>query len=184
MPLNDISISNIRIFLLSILLLLLTHGLSSGEGEKKTILYLNSYHHGYQWSDSIHDGIRSTLDSSPYMIDLQVEYLDAKKYNTPPVIQGLLEIFQKKFANERFDVVIVSDDDALNFALHFRPTLFPGVPIVFCGVNDLSDEEMAKGSLTGVVESFDLVGTVDVALKLHPEKRRCIHRGACHQKTD
>lgn len=85
---------------------------------------------------SEHNGIRSMLDSSPYKIDLQVEYLDAKRYNTESVIQALLEVFQKKFINEHFDVVIVSDDDAFNFALRFRPTLFPGVPIVFCGVND------------------------------------------------
>ncbi|MDK9707383.1 MAG: ATP-binding protein [Desulforhopalus sp.] len=141
---------------------------------KKTVLYLNSYHHGYQWSDSEHDGIRSTLDSSPFKIDLQVEYLDAKKYNIDPVIQGLLEVFQKKFTDERFDVVIVSDDDAFNFALRFRETLFPGVPIVFCGVNDLSDEELALGKLTGVVESFDLMGTIDVVLKLHPDKKRMV----------
>ncbi len=160
--------------LLLLLLILLAPGLSSAEGVRKTVLYLNSYHHGYQWSDSIHDGIRSMLDSSPYKIDLQVEYLDAKKYNTPPVIQGLLEVFRKKFVDEHFDVVIVSDDDAFNFALRFRPLLFPGVPIVFCGINDLGDEEVATGNLTGVVESFDLVGTIDVVLRLHPEKRRMV----------
>lgn len=160
--------------ILPLLLILLASGSSNAEAFKKTVLYLNSYHHGYEWSDSIHDGIRSKLDGSPYKIDLQVEYLDAKKYNTAPVIQGLLEIFQKKFAGERFDVVIVSDDDAFNFALRFRPTLFPGVPIVFCGVNDLDDEELAEGNLTGVVESFDLVGTIDVVLKLHPGKRRMV----------
>ncbi|MDP3480401.1 MAG: ABC transporter substrate binding protein, partial [Desulfoprunum sp.] len=174
MKMKDINISKRALFLLPLLLVLLAPGLSSAEGVRKTVLYLNSYHHGYQWSDSIHAGIRSMLDSSPYKIDLQVEYLDAKKYNTAPVIQGLFDVFQKKFSNEHFDVVIVSDDDALNFALRFRPLLFPDVPIVFCGINDLGDEELAAGNLTGVVESFDLVGTIDVALRLHPEKRRMV----------
>jgi two-component system, cell cycle sensor histidine kinase and response regulator CckA len=172
---KNISASKIRyFFLLSLLILLLTPGISCGEGVKKTVLYLNSYHHGYRWSDSEHDGIRSTLNSSPYKIDLQVEYLDAKRYNTESVIQALLEVFQKKFINEHFDVVIVSDDDAFNFALRFRPTLFPGVPIVFCGVNDLREKQLEEGNLTGVIESFDLMGTIDVVLKLHPEKRRMV----------
>jgi PAS domain S-box-containing protein len=149
-------------------------GSGSGAGLKKNVLYLNSYHNGYQWSDAEFDGIRSMLDSGPYTIDLQVEYLDAKKYNTPPVIHGLFEVFRKKFAGEQFDVVIVSDDDAFSFALRYRPALFPGVPIVFCGVNDLRDEQMAEGNLTGVVENFDLGGTIDVALRLHPEKRRMV----------
>ncbi|MGW8160067.1 MAG: hypothetical protein ACWGKN_16525 [Desulfoprunum sp.] len=159
------------------LILLITHLLPTpaiGGSEKKTVLYLNSYHHGYQWSDSIFEGIRSRLHESSYAIDLQVEYLDAKKYNTPPVIEGLFEVFRKKFTHERFDVVIVSDDDAFNFALRFRDALFPGVPIVFCGVNDLDPQAVARGNLTGVVESFDLIGTLAVALMLHPEKRRMI----------
>ncbi|RPH37393.1 MAG: hybrid sensor histidine kinase/response regulator, partial [Desulfobulbaceae bacterium] len=159
---------------LTLLLILLAPQTSVAERTKKSILYLNSYHHGYQWSDSIHDGIRETLDGSPYKIDLQVEYLDAKRYNTAPVIQYLLRVFLEKYAGEHFDAVIVSDDDAFNFALQARPQLFPGVPIVFCGINDLDEEELAEGNLTGVVESFDLLGTVDVAVKLHPEKQRMI----------
>ena len=145
-----------------------------GGNVKKSVLYLNSYHHGYQWSDSIFEGIRSGLNESPYIIDLQVEYLDAKKYNTAPVIEGLFEVFRKKFASEHYDVVIVSDDDAFNFALQFRPKLFPGIPIVFSGVNDLEPHEIAVGNLTGVVESFDLAGTIDAVLQLHPDKRRMV----------
>jgi two-component system, cell cycle sensor histidine kinase and response regulator CckA len=163
-----------KLILIAVMLILFAPQPGSGERAKKSVLYLNSYHHGYQWSDSIHDGIRATLDGSPYKIDLQVEYLDAKRYNTVPVIQGLLEIFQKKFAGEHFDAVIVSDDDAFNFALNARPQLFPGTPIVFCGINDLGEEELAAGNLTGVVESFDLLGTIDVVLRLHPEKRRMV----------
>ena len=160
--------------LFTLLLVLLMPHPGNGERTKKSVLYLNSYHHGYQWSDSIHDGIRATLNSSPYKIDLQVEYLDAKRYNTAPVTQGLFEIFQKKYTGEHFDAIIVSDDDAFNFAIKSRSQLFPGVPIIFCGINDLLEEQLAVGNLTGVVESFDLVGTVDVALKLHPKKHRMI----------
>ena len=167
------AISKMHVLLLFLLIILLP-GSGCGEGLKKNVLYLNSYHNGYKWSDAEFDGIRSKLNSGPYEVDLQVEYLDAKKYNTEPVIQGLFQVFRKKFAGEAFDVVIVSDDDALIFALHYRPTLFPGVPIVFCGVNDLRDEQMAAGNLTGVVENFDLAGTIDVALKLHPEERRMV----------
>jgi two-component system cell cycle sensor histidine kinase/response regulator CckA len=141
---------------------------------KKSVLYLNSYHHGYRWSDSIHDGIRATLDQGPYKIDLQVEYLDAKRYNTKEVSAGLLEVYRKKYLGERFDVVIVSDDDALNFALDARPQLFPGTPIVFCGINNLGESALTLGNLTGVIETFDLLGTIDVALKLHPQKKRMV----------
>ena len=162
------------LFLITLCLIFLIPKPGICERLKKSVLYLNSYHHGYQWSDSIHDGIRTTLDNSSYKIDLQVEYLDAKRYNTGPVIQGLFEVFVKKYAGEHFDVVIVSDDDAFNFALMARSQLFPGVPIVFCGINDLRENQLATGNITGVVESFDLVGTLDVVLKLHPKKQKMV----------
>lgn len=142
-----------------------------GDTKKKTILYLNSYHDGYQWSDTILDGIRKEIERSPFNIELQVEYMDAKKYHIDPVIDGLLALYKEKFADEDFDVVLVSDDDALNFSLKYRAELFADVPIVFCGVNDLDGKDLGGGNLTGVVESFDLSGTLDIALKLHPQRR-------------
>jgi two-component system cell cycle sensor histidine kinase/response regulator CckA len=159
---------------LLILFILLVPGSGHGEGVKKNVLYINSYHNGYKWSDEEFEGIRSKLSSGPYEIDLQVEYLDAKKYDVEPVIEALFQVFQRKFADERFDVVIVSDDDALIFALRYRAALFPGTPIVFCGVNDLRDDQMAQGNLTGVEENFDLGRTIDAARKLHPGMRRMI----------
>ena len=89
MTMNITRASKIHNVLLLLLLFLLGSGTSNGEDVKKTVLYLNSYHHGYKWSDAEFNGIRTKLDSGPYRIDLQVEYLDAKKYNTAPVIQGL-----------------------------------------------------------------------------------------------
>jgi two-component system cell cycle sensor histidine kinase/response regulator CckA len=171
---NGIPISTIRPLILAMVLILLAPGPSRADKVKKTILYINSYHTGYKWSDDEYSGIRSMLDSSPYKIDLRVEYLDAKRYNTAPVTLGLLAVFRQKFINEHFDVVIISDDDALHFALRFRPQLFPGVPIVFCGVNDLRQKDLAAGNITGVVENFDLKGTIEAVFRLDPDKRRMI----------
>jgi two-component system, cell cycle sensor histidine kinase and response regulator CckA len=167
-------VSKSALLSLGLLFILLVPGWSNGSEIKKSILYINSYHNGYKWSDSEQDGIRSKLNTGPFKIDLQVEYLDAKRYNIPPVIESLYQVFKRKYSHEHFDVVIVSDDDALNFALHYRPKLFPGTPVVFCGVNDLNKKDLAAGNLTGVIESFDLTRTIDVALKMHPEKRRMI----------
>ena len=147
---------------------------ASCEDFNKSILYINSYHNGYEWSDSILDGIRSELNSSWYKISFQIEYMDTKKFKSDMVSADLLNLYKEKFKNTSFDVVIISDDDAFNFALQYRSELFPDVPIVFCGVNNLTIEQEKEGNLTGVVENFDLAGTIDVALKLHPDKKRMI----------
>jgi PAS domain S-box len=141
---------------------------------KKSVLYLNSYHQGYKWSDEIFDGVRSLLAEGPYKIDLQIEYMDAKRFNYQDVTGMLLRLYKEKFRDEQFDVVLVSDNDAFNFATNYRDELFPGVPLVFCGVNALKPNALDMGNITGVVENFDLSLTLDVALKLHPDKRRMV----------
>ncbi len=81
----------------------------------------------YRWSDSILEGVRSVLDESEFKIDLQIEYMDAKKFNYEDVTGMLLRLYREKFMGERFDVVMVSDNDAFTFARQYRDVLFPGV---------------------------------------------------------
>ncbi|MGE4193001.1 MAG: ABC transporter substrate binding protein [Pseudodesulfovibrio sp.] len=145
---------------------------AADEKPKKTVLCLNSYHDGYQWSDGIMRGIRATLDNSPYKIDLQIEYMDAKRYHYEDVTRMLLRLYNEKFKNEKFDLLITSDNDAYSFATQYRDILFPGVPLVYCGVNFLNTDDTDSDNATGVIESFDLSKTLDVALRLHPNKRR------------
>ena len=162
-------------YIIAILLLICLFPTTSwSERPKRNILYLNSYHNGYQWSDTILNGVRSVLDESPYKIDLQIEYMDAKRYNYDDVTRMLLRLYKEKFAQEQFDVIMVSDNDAFTFARQYRDVLFPDVPLVFCGVNDLKQDWLSQGNITGVVENFDLLLTLDVALKIHPNKRRMI----------
>ncbi|SOB60740.1 PAS/PAC sensor hybrid histidine kinase [Pseudodesulfovibrio profundus] len=146
---------------------------AAAEKEKKNILYLNSYHHGYEWSDAILEGVRSVLDESDYKINLQVEYMDVKRFSYDDVSAMLLRLYREKFLNENFDVVMVSDNDAYRFATENREELFPGVPLVFCGVNDFN-ATMLQDNVTGVEENFDLQLTLDVALKIHPNKKRMV----------
>nr|WP_287410560.1 ABC transporter substrate binding protein [Pseudodesulfovibrio sp.] len=149
-------------------------GLAAAEKPKKSILYLNSYHHGYRWSDSILEGVRSVLDKSQYKIDLQIEYMDAKRYNYEDVTALFLRLYKEKFANKQFDAVMVSDNDAFTFASQYRDELFPGVPIIFSGVNDFKANDLKQDNITGIVELFDMAKTLEVALKLHPEKKRMV----------
>lgn len=147
---------------------------AKAEKVKKTVLYINSYHHGYQWSDSILEGVRSVLDASEFKIDLQVEYMDAKRFNYEDVTQMLLRLYKEKYRDEKFDAVVVSDNDAYQFATEYRHILFPDAPLIFCGVNDLDTGSLEQGNVTGVEELFDLRRTLDVALKIHPDKKRMV----------
>ena len=150
--------------------------LGAQEGARKNVLYLNSYHNGYAWSDHIQEGIRQTLAESPYSIVFQVEYMDSKKFHYQDTVSTLYALYRDKFRNKKFDIIIASDNVAVDFLLQFGEELFPGVPIVFCGLNDVQPETLrATGrEITGVLENYDVVYNIELALRLNPQLRRMV----------
>jgi PAS domain S-box-containing protein len=137
------------------------------------ILYLNSYHDGYSWSDDIFEGLREGLQGHSE-VELQVEYMDYKKYELGFLSSLLGDLYKRKFRGMHFDVIVLSDNNAFNFYLERGAELFPGVPAVFCGINDFSPEVISGRDMTGVVENFDVADTLGIALKFHPEKKRLV----------
>lgn len=140
-----------------------------------SVLILNSYHPGYQWSDDILRGIEEALRDGGNPVRLEIEYLDSKRH--PEVIGDpvLVAYLKSKYQNSRFKVIITCDDNATWFTLAARDALFPGTPQVFCGVNDLQRERLQDSSaITGINESADIDETIDCMLRLHPETGRLI----------
>ncbi|MBU1042317.1 MAG: PAS domain S-box protein [Proteobacteria bacterium] len=150
-------------------------GAAQAEAERKSVLFLNSYHHGYAWSDDIVTGVRSFFADSGYAVDLQIEYMDTKRFATQERSTALFEFYRDKFKDSHFDIIIVSDDFAYNFILDHQDKLLPGVPVVFCGVNDFKPQRLAgRDNVTGVVENVDFEATLRLAARLHPELNRMI----------
>ena len=160
---------------LLILWVLLSHGAAFADDGHKQVLYLNSYQNGYAWSDNILEGIRTVFRESRYVVDLQVEYMDAKKHPGTGNRTILKDLFRSKFHNTKFDAIICSDNDAFQFLLTYRNTLFPGVPVIFCGVNDLRPELLTeRHDFSGVVEELDIEYNLNLALSLNPNKKQVV----------
>jgi len=141
--------------------------------ESKTVLFLNSYHSGYKWSDDIYDGIKSVLNSDYVNIKLQVEYMDTQRVLDSQYLDSLIETYRYKFSDRTFDLIISSDDAAFEFLLNYGDELFPSTPVVFCGVNYFEQEILKENPLyTGVIEGFDISSTIDTAVELHPDTKK------------
>jgi len=142
---------------------------------KRKILYLNSYHNGYAWSDQILQGLREALDKSTLPYDLQIEYMDSKRFYGTSMNNTLATLYREKYKGTSFDVLIASDDNAYQFLLEQQENIFPGTPVVFCGVNDY-DPSAIKGrtNFTGVVETTDIEANFQLAHRLSPEITRVI----------
>jgi len=117
---------------------------------KSRILFVDSYHAGYDWSDKVTEGIKSVLQDKD--VELKIFRMDTKR-NTS-------EAFKKKAALDakevieafKPEVVIASDDNASKYLVmpYYKNA---ALPFVFCGVNhDTEAYGYPYKNATGMVE--------------------------------
>ncbi len=152
--------------------------------EGKKILFINSYHEGYEWSDGVTEGIKNVLlpkviknmsgqTAEPSATDTQLKIvlMDTKR-NTSEVFKHTAAL-KVKAEIEAFqpDVVIASDDNAAKYVImpFYKDT---ALPFVFCGVNwDASDYGFPYSNVTGMVE-VDLADQILKHLKDYAKGER------------
>lgn len=163
--------------------LLLFSGCASGDALRHVLL-LNSYHQGYAWTDDIVRGASDVLLAKASPIDIDVEYRDSRRHEETAADYAFALFLQSKFAHLQPDVILASDGAAVEFLLHYRPELFPKVPVVFCGVNEyhgssayISANPAARPWLAGVLEQIDIEDTIKIALRMRPQTRSIITIG-------
>lgn len=158
-----------RLSLNTWLILMLILLSASSFGDTRKILVLNAYHDGYYWSDRIMEGITSILTPETDT-ELFINYMDTKHCFDENYFSTLRNLYAHKYSQQDFDLILSNDDYALDFLLQYREELFPGIPVVFCGINDYSPDRIeGHTKYTGISETYDIAGTVETMLQLHPE---------------
>lgn len=139
-------------------------------GAIKNVLIINSYQEGFSWTNQVTDGIIDQLTKSGGNISTFVEYMDWKNYHSDENLNYLYNYYKFKYQHKKIDMIITSDDAALQFALFNRQEIFSNAPIVFCGVNQYGVSTLLKGfgKVTGVVENINATETVKIALHINP----------------
>jgi PAS domain S-box-containing protein len=170
--------SCLTIILLPVLLLLFYTPLKAADVDttlppQKKILILHSYHKGFSWTDGIEKGIRDGLSDLP-RTQIFTEYLDSKRQGLAMAEDLFGRYLRTKYLNSHLDLIIVSDNNVLTF-LRSKPVEdFIGVPVIFCGINNFS-QEMLEGltpQITGTVEKTDPAETVRIIRQLQPDTKR------------
>lgn len=138
------------------------------------VLFISSY--SYAW-DTVRmqiDGIMAGLGED---VVLDFEYMDTKRINTEESLQLFYDRLKYTLSMvEPYDVVIVGDDAALQFALEYRDTLFNGIPIVFEGINnvELATKAAEDPQIAGVIEKLSLENNIELGLQLFPDARKVV----------
>lgn len=154
---------------LLLLLILLSYPLWAKE---TLILALHSYHEAYPWTKEQRTGFRDVINTVQNLYPLySAEYLDTKRRSFDEAYENdFVHYLQSKYKGYRPDIIYVTDDNALKFMVHHREKLFPGVPVLFSGVNDLAMiNTLPKESYTGIHENKEFFPNLQLVEKLFPK---------------
>ena len=135
------------------------------------VLIINSYHYGFKWTDLVMEGIRDELGESESNIEYYVEYMDAKR-SSAYSDDFLYDRLSKLYKDIDFNLIIISDDRALDFISRYRKRLFINIPVVFCGINDFKSSSIEGiENITGIAENVNIKSNIDLILRLFPNTK-------------
>ncbi len=115
----------------------------------KRVLFVNSYHDGYPWSDGEEAGTKQALAGSG--VKLEFYRMDTKRHGDDKWFKEQSQKLKALIDSEKPDVVIVADDNATKVMVqHYKNT---SQKWVFCGVNwDASVYGLPFSNATGMNE--------------------------------
>ena len=118
--------------------------------------------------------IRSRLAGcAPGGVEVRNEYVDTSRLHDAGFQAAQTDLLKRKYAGRKVDVVVAGLASGLDFVLAHRADVFPGAPVVYVAVEE---RELRARTLppdvVGVPLRRDVTGTLDLALRLHPDTRR------------
>lgn len=120
--------------------------------------------------------LRAALNASPaHRLEVYTEYMDRSRFPDARYEDRLRDFFHDKYGSRKIDLVIPVMKPSLDFVLKYRTELFPGVPVVFCGIDlrELAGREL-PADVTGVLMNRQFKPTLDLALQLQPDTEQVV----------
>jgi len=158
--------------LVAFLLFLSTPARADQAQYPERVLLITSYHQGDRWNDNIVLGVRDVLGRLRH-VNFAIENMDMRRNIGPENERLMADYLRAKYRDKPQDLILVSDDPALDFLFKIRSGLFPRTPVVFCGVNNLTPDRLqGQSNITGVNEEASIARTLEQALALFPKTTR------------
>ena len=138
--------------------------------QSKEVLLIHSYHKGYAWTDDISNSIEKNF-AKHQNIELTTVYMDTKRIDDSLYLENLSKLYKQQFFDRKFDLIIISDNNAFDFIEKYYDYLFKDTPILFCGINNYNKNMLEKlnfKNISGVAEDVDIEKNFELISKLHP----------------
>jgi signal transduction histidine kinase len=126
-------------------------------------------------ADLDRDLVRTLVFKSEDTKEVYREAMDLSRFGSDLYKMQLRDFLQAKYANKKIDVTIAVLGPSLDFLLSYGEAIFPGTPIVFCGIDrkELGDRTLPP-HVRGVLVKREFAPTIDLALRLHPGTDRLV----------
>ena len=151
-----------------LLLIILFFPLTLFSASSKKCIYINSYHDGFVWSDTIAKNLKNELIDSCEIIQFN---MDTKRNKSIDYIQKKALEAKLLIDTEKPDIVITSDDNAAKYLIkpYYKDS---HIPFVFNGVNWSAKEYgFPYSNVTGMIEVTPINELFKVAVYITSGKK-------------
>jgi len=152
--------------------------------EQISVLILLPGQPGLPAATAIASGIRAAIHTEwAFRATIEMEHVDVALFPSPDVEERRLRtMYRSKYRNQRFDVIVAALPEPAQFVLRARDELWPGTPVVVCGVDERAVRDLKPPPGFAVLTTrFDMEGTVRAALALLPDTRHVALVGGASQ---
>ena len=118
---------------------------------------------------------RALTSGSLDRVEIYREAMDLSRFDSAAYRNLLRDQLRAKYAAKKIDVVVGVMAPALDFLLSHRDEIFPGIPIVFCGIDrkQYSDRPLPE-DVTGVLVKREFSPTLELVAYVQPETERIV----------
>ena len=144
--------------------------------QPKRILMLFSQTRELTGNIQLEQAVRAEMQAhSSNRLDFLTENLDASHFSDQAHFHLFQDYIEEKYAGQKLDLILAFTSRDYRLADELPEALFPDVPVVFVAVNELEvPQDIGKLGVTGIVQRFNLRGTLGLILHLQPDTRRVV----------
>ena len=148
----------------------------------KNILVLHAFESNVPIFELTDGGLRAALDAGGVGIRNQFfEYLDLARNPGPEHRAQVAELMRLRYAHRKIDVIITMYGEAFRFLLNEGSTIFSNSPVLALWMPEGYELPKTDRRAIQLFTRRDLVGTLEIALKLLPETKRVYIVGGVHE---
>jgi signal transduction histidine kinase len=138
-----------------------------------SVLVLNQSNSYRPWPNQIIGEIRTIMTNrAGGSVLVYTEDLDLYRFNGPGYLESLTTYFREKYRDKPIGVIASIGSSGLDYALHFRTSIWPNVPIVFAAVDKKTANLEIVPGVTGITVQLTLADMIKGAKSLLPDTTR------------